>query len=69
MSLLDAVNDYLKAREVLEYCEQEHFAARTFYEIDTAEAALTVAERHEQKALETMQAAAEAESAINLARA
>jgi len=69
MNLLDAVNEYLRIRAEMEVRQQEHFAARTFSEIDAAEAALTVAERHEQRALETMQAAAEAESAINLARA
>jgi len=69
MSFLETVQEYLRIRAELEVRQQEHFAARTFSEIDTAEAALTVAERHEQRALETMQAAAEAESAINLARA
>jgi hypothetical protein len=51
MNAAEAIRAYLKAREALEQARDNHFAARSFIDIDITEAALTRAEMVEDEAL------------------
>jgi hypothetical protein len=69
MNLLQSTLNYLKARALLEDAQDRHFMAEYLEERVVAEAALTVAEQVEQKALESLRAAAQVETTIVRARA